>query len=191
MKESKETNKRTLQIASTRQKDLLSEVKSERNSLEQMLDEMEKESDKLAQELLKVASKGNFTGTLLWPTPGYTRITSPYGWRIHPIQKTKKFHSGVDVAAPMGSKAIASAAGKVIFTGWRGAYGNTIVVDHGGLTTMYPHLSAILVKTGQYVKQGEQIGKIGSTGWSTGPHIHIEVRVNGEAVDPMKYMKKG
>lgn len=189
LKKSKVQNKEKLQTASSRQKSILSQVKKERSQLEKMLDEMEGESEKLAQELMKLASKGTFSGKLIWPTPGYSRITSPYGYRIHPITKTKRFHSGIDIAAPSGSKVIAASSGKVIFVGWRGAYGRTIVVDHGGLTTMYPHLSSALVKVGQKVSQGQQIGKVGSTGWSTGPHLHFEIRVNGKSVNPFQYVK--
>ncbi|MFZ7104931.1 MAG: murein hydrolase activator EnvC family protein [Peptococcaceae bacterium] len=190
LKNNKEDNKRTLQIASARQETLLSQTKEQRASLQKELDGMEKEANRIAQELLKVASKGNFTGTLQWPTPGYTRITSPFGSRIHPITRLRSFHTGIDIASPMGSKVISAAGGKIIFSGWQTAYGNMIVVDHGGLTTMYGHLSARLVEVGNVVLQGQQIGKIGTTGWSTGPHLHFEVRVNGEAISPLQYLQK-
>jgi len=190
LNETRSNRREKLQISSSRQSSLLRNIKNNNYELAKGLSDMEKESDRLARELMSKTSKGTFRGTLLWPTPGYYRITSPYGYRIHPILKKRTFHSGVDIAAPMGAKIIAAAKGKVIFTGWSGAYGNTIVVDHGGITTRYSHLSSILVKEEQFVQQGEQIGKVGSTGWSTGPHIDFGVRINGENTDPLKYLRK-
>lgn len=136
-------------------------------------------------------NSGKYTGgKMAWPVPGYSRVTSDYGWRIHPILKTRRFHVGIDFAAPTGTNVVAGEAGKVIFTGWYGAYGNTIVVDHGGgVTTTYPHLSKILVKENQQVTRGQVVGKVGSTGLSTGPHLEFSVRVNGQSVSPWDYLR--
>ncbi|KJS21418.1 MAG: hypothetical protein VR72_10340 [Clostridiaceae bacterium BRH_c20a] len=192
LKNSRETKHQQLQIASTRQKDLVKQIELQKETYEKMLDDLEKQSKVVAEAIRRLQSAGGQRpGWLQWPTPGQYRITSAYGMRFHPILKTQRFHTGVDIAAPYGSNAIASANGKVIFTGWQGGYGNTIIVDHGGgMATMYPHLSKYLVKVGDNVKRNEAIGKIGTSGWSTGPHIHFEVRINGDHVNPMPYLRK-
>lgn len=130
------------------------------------------------------------SGRFCWPAPSYTRISSPYGYRIHPIYNTKKFHSGVDLAAPGGSNILAAENGKVISAGWNGGYGNCLVVDHGGgISTLYAHASRLLVSKGAYVTKGQVIAKVGTTGNSTGNHLHFEVLINGKTTDPMAYIK--
>lgn len=110
--------------------------------------------------------------------------------RMHPILKTSRMHTGVDIAAPSGSQVVSTGAGAVIFAGWLGAYGQTVVIDHGGgISTLYAHLSSIQVREGQSVSLGQKIGGVGSTGFSTGPHLHFEVRQNGEPVNPWPYLK--
>jgi len=192
MKQARQKKHQQLQIASSRRESLVKKIEQQKESYEKMLDELEKQSQQIAAEIRKLQSAGGQRpGWLQWPTPGYYRITSPYGWRFHPILKSRRFHTGVDIAAPYGSNAIAAANGKVIYTGWRGGYGHTIIVDHGGgMATMYPHLSKYLVKVGDYVKRNQAVGKIGTSGWSTGPHIHFEVRINGDHVNPMPYLRK-
>jgi len=192
LKESKKKKNQQLQIASARRQTLVKKIEQQKEYYEAMLDELEKQSEQIAAEIRKLQSSGGERpGWLQWPTPGYYRITSPYGMRFHPILKINKFHTGVDIAAPYGSNAVAAANGTVIYTGWRGGYGHTIIVDHGGgMSTMYPHLSKYLVKVGDYVKRNQPVGKIGTSGWSTGPHIHFEVRINGEHVNPMPYLRK-
>ena len=138
------------------------------------------------------ATKNYYTGgQLTWPVPSSYRVTSPYGNRINPINKQPEFHTGIDIGASTGSSIVAAEAGLVIYTGVRGGYGNTVILDHGGgLTTLYAHASAILVKVGQEVKRGEAIARVGSTGYSTGPHLHFEVRVNGAHKNPDSYLTK-
>jgi len=111
---------------------------------------------------------------------------SPYGFRIHPIQHTRKMHTGVDFrSTPQGTPIYASKGGKVTFAGRKGGYGNCVIIDHGkGMSTFYAHQSQIMVSKGQEVKQMQQIGKVGSTGNSTGPHLHFEVRKNGSPMNP-------
>lgn len=192
LKSTQEKKKNQLQIASVQHKQLVSKIEQQKEVYKKMLDDLEEQSRIIGNEILKLQSKdGNSPGWLQWPTPGQYRITSPYGWRNHPILKERRFHTGVDIAAPYGSDAVAAADGKVIFTGARGGYGNTIIVDHGGgMATMYPHLSRYLVKVGDIVKRNQAIGKIGTSGWSTGPHIHFEVRIDGNHTNPMPYLKK-
>lgn len=122
-------------------------------------------------------------GTFSWPVTG--TITSPFGWRSNPFGGSPEFHQGLDIAAPTGTTVTAAAGGTVIMAQWYGGYGNYILIDHGaGFSTGYGHLSAIYVSNGQAVKRGQAIGAVGSTGASTGPHLHFEVRIDGKPVDP-------
>lgn len=123
------------------------------------------------------------SGQLAWPVRG--RHSSPFGMRKHPITGQHKLHTGMDIAAPSGTPVVAARGGRVTFAGWSGGYGNYVVVDHGnGLQTAYAHLSAINVRAGQQLNTGTQLGRVGSTGMSTGPHLHFEVKRNGQFVDP-------
>jgi murein DD-endopeptidase MepM/ murein hydrolase activator NlpD len=122
-------------------------------------------------------------GMFSWPVTG--TITSPFGWRSNPFGGAPEFHQGLDIAAPTGTTVTAAAGGTVIMAQWYGGYGNYILIDHGGgYSTGYGHLSAIYVTTGQAVARGQAIGAVGSTGQSTGPHLHFEVRIAGKPVDP-------
>jgi murein DD-endopeptidase MepM/ murein hydrolase activator NlpD len=126
-------------------------------------------------------------GRLLWPTTS-NLITSYFGYRVHPIYRTTRFHSGIDIGAPYGAPIYAAEAGKVILASYYDGYGNCIIIDHGdGVSTLYAHCSSIIVKVGQYVSKGQIIGYVGSTGNSTGPHLHFEVRINGNPVNPLNY----
>lgn len=121
----------------------------------------------------------------LTTVPVVAKRSSGYGWRIHPVKKVRKFHKGLDMAAKTGTPVVAAGDGVVEFAGVNGGYGNLIRLDHGGgLTTRYGHLSKILVKKGQQVTAGERIGLVGSTGMSTGAHLHFEVRQNGQPMNP-------
>lgn len=141
-------------------------------------------------------SNGSTTSTsssgFIWPTPGYTTITSPYGPRVNPVSGVYKLHAGIDISGSgiNGTNIIASKDGTVILVGWdSGGYGNYVMVDHGGgMVTLYAHCSQILVSNGQTVAKGAAIAKVGSTGASTGPHLHFEVRVNGQTTDPLNYV---
>lgn len=124
----------------------------------------------------------------IWPAKGF--LASGFGNRIDPIGGYREFHAGLDISAPTGSPAVASAEGLVLETGWMTGYGNTVILSHGnGYTTLYGHLSKILVEPGQNVKRWDKIGLVGSTGRSTGPHLHYEVHRNGNAVNPLPYLK--
>ena len=131
-------------------------------------------------------------GVLAWPVPGYTKITSNYGMRVHPITKVYKLHTGVDISAPMGANFVAANDGIVIKAGYNTAYGKMVIIDHGGgISTLYAHGSDILVQVGQTVKRNDPILKVGSTGYSTGPHAHFEVRINGVVTNPIEYITNG
>lgn len=129
-------------------------------------------------------------GKLAWPLPIAGKITSTFGTRIHPVFKTKTTHTGIDISAPKGTAINAADAGEILYTGWLRGYGQVVIVDHGAnLTTVYAHMSKIETTEGAKVKRGQLIGRVGSTGVSTGNHLHFETRVNGEAVNPMRYLK--
>ena len=129
-------------------------------------------------------------GALGWPLQGGGTINSTFGVRVHPVFKTRTKHTGVDIGAPKGTPVLAADAGEVLYTGWMRGYGQVIIIDHGGsLTTVYAHLSAIECTDDAKVAKGQQIGRVGSTGVATGNHLHFEVRVNGNAVDPMRYLR--
>ena len=126
------------------------------------------------------------------PVNGDIDMSSPFGMRLDPFLGRPAVHTGVDLRGEVGEPVRATATGRVTIAGWDGGYGNMVELNHGnGLATRYGHLSKILVKVGQFVRIGETVGLIGSTGRSTGPHLHYETRINGEAVDPQKFLRAG
>lgn len=129
-------------------------------------------------------------GVFAWPAPSYKRISDDYGNRIHPILGTQQFHNGVDMAAPGGSPILAAYDGEVVAASYSSSMGNYIMIDHGNtLYTIYMHASALYVKKGDVVARGQQIAAVGSTGRSTGNHLHFSVRLNGSYVNPWNYLK--
>lgn len=161
--------------------------------IQEKIDEFTKELNKVETEILLLSRENiseNYTGGLFaWPAPGYYTITSPYGMRLHPILKVYRSHSGLDIGAPMGADIIAANDGVVIKSTYMSAYGNVIMIDHGGgVVTVYAHGSELVAKLGDTVKRGDVILKCGSTGWSTGPHLHFEIRINGKTIDPFPYI---
>ncbi len=116
-------------------------------------------------------------------------VTSRFGFRTHPIFGTRRLHAGTDFRGATGTPVLAAAGGTVVYAGPRGGYGNAVIIDHGGaLATLYAHQSRLSVATGDRVETGQAVGAVGSTGFSTGPHLHFEVRVNGTPVDPLNYL---
>ncbi len=129
--------------------------------------------------------QGTWSGSLLQPVHG--RVTSPFGWRIHPITRTRRFHDGIDLAAPAGTPIKAADKGRVVHAGWWGPYGVALLIDHGsGISTLYGHCTqgSLRVRVGDVVTRGQVIAKVGSTGWSTGPHLHFGVRRFGKPIAP-------
>ena len=125
---------------------------------------------------------------LQWPVPSCTLITSRFGYRVAPTTGASTYHGGLDIGAGMGASIVAAGAGDVIYAGANGGYGNCVMIDHGnGVVTVYAHMSSIGVSYGQYVTAGQYVGAVGSTGVSTGPHCHFEVRINGVQTDPAAY----
>lgn len=178
---------------SERQKDekkLYAQLKYRRKEYEKQILELEKSSRELERVILsKTKKKTKFrgSGSFDWPIRG--RITSRFGYRRHPLWGGRHLHTGIDIAAPYGDPIRSSDTGEVIFTGWWDGYGKAVVIDHGrNLSTVYAHLSRIYVKVGERIGKGQILGLIGSTGYSTGPHLHFEVRKKGKPVNPIKYL---
>lgn len=164
--------------------------------LQAKIDECNTRFEEINKEILLEALQGidsqYIGGELAWPVPGYTRITSNYGMRYHPILHYTKLHTGVDIGAPMGANFIAANDGIVTKATYNAAYGNMVIIDHGGgVSTLYAHGSEILVEVGQTVTRGQAVLKVGSTGYSTGAHAHFEVRLNGVVTDPLPYITNG
>lgn len=168
-------------------------LKKDKALAEQELDKLQKESYALGKLIEKAqSSSAKYVGGKLgWPVPGIYRISSRYGYRKHPIFGIMRLHSGIDIPGSTGTKIVAAQSGKVIHAGWYGGYGNIVLIDHGGkIVTGYGHCSSILVRKGQSVKKGQAIALIGSTGFSTGPHLHFEVRQNGSFTNPEPWLRK-
>lgn len=175
----------------------ITKLSEKEQEIQTQIDEYNTKFEEVNKEILALALQGIDTqyigGELAWPIPGYTRVTSKYGMRTHPITGVYKLHTGVDVSAPMGANFVAANDGIVTKAGYNGAYGNMVIIDHGGgVSTLYAHGSEIMVQVGETVKRGETVVlKVGSTGYSTGPHAHFEVRLNGEVTDPIPYITNG
>lgn len=165
-------------------------VASENKKLESQLDALNAEADRIVKEIQDLSGDEDYSGgELAWPCPGYTRVSSEFGYRIHPILGYRKLHTGIDIAAPYGVSVVAANSGKVIASYYNSSYGNMIIIDHGGgIATLYAHLSSRLVGAGATVNRGQTIAKVGSTGMSTGAHLHFEVRLNGVYQNPRSYL---
>ncbi|BBI36109.1 murein hydrolase activator EnvC family protein [Cohnella abietis] len=191
-----ETQKAQLEQDEKDKEVMISKLSKEIEEKEEISEESARQLTELAKQASALEAKKNRIknyykgGKLGMPLKSEYRLSSEFGYRIHPITHTKKLHTGMDMAAPKGTPVYAAETGVVtIAQSWSG-YGNCIIIDHGGgLWTLYGHLSSILVKKGETVKRGEKIGLVGSTGQSTGNHLHFEVRKNSEPVNPAPYLK--
>ncbi|MBO5385418.1 peptidoglycan DD-metalloendopeptidase family protein [bacterium] len=192
------TQRATIQGSIAENKNMIQRLQNDKAYYERSERELAKQSENI-QNMIAGVTKKNGPSTVKVSSTGFIypisgRISSPFGWRTHPIFKSRIFHSGIDIAGPNGGAIKASNDGKVIFSGWYGGYGKVVILDHGvingqPITTLYAHMSAITVSNGQTVKKGQTIGREGSTGYSTGPHCHFEVRVNGKPTNPMNYIR--
>lgn len=171
---------------------LLQAVRTKKSAAEARIASLKRESDSIAALLRSVQRGQGITpsgkGVLAMPIPG-SRITSRFGPRVHPILGTTRVHTGIDISGSTGTPIRSAGDGTVVFAGVRGGYGNTIIVDHGGsIGTLYAHQSSLAAAKGAKVRRGQIIGRVGSTGFSTGPHLHFEVRLKGNPVDPLLYL---
>ncbi len=208
MKQQAARLKAQLEAEQQRKKALVAQITSAIEETEEIEEEERKrllalaaERSKLQQQLRNAqrprqssSSRGGYVGSGLfaWPLPASTRVTSDFGYRIHPISKTRKLHTGIDIAAPQGTPIVAADDGVVLVAGWSGGYGNTVIIDHGGgVWTLYGHIrqGGIRVSVGQEVTRGQVVAEVGSTGNSTGPHLHFEVIVNGNPQSPWNYVR--
>jgi murein DD-endopeptidase MepM/ murein hydrolase activator NlpD len=185
------------------QQDLVQRLNNDRLALEAAQQQLQRDSDALGgliqQKIAeakaraaaaKTASRRNYiSGTGILSIPSDGPISSPFGWRTHPLLGNHRFHSGLDFAAGYGAPIRAADSGQVIYAGWYGGYGKAVIIDHGkGMTTLYGHCSELHVSEGQSVKRGQVISAVGSTGLSTGPHLHFEVRRDGSPQNPADYL---
>lgn len=193
-KDNKEKTAITLENTKIVRNNYMNQLTEEERTIQEQIDSYYSQINDIESEIvmLTTANIGSeyVGGAMAWPVPGYSRITSPFGMRTHPFTGVYKLHTGTDIGAPIGTNFIAANSGTVIKAGWNNAYGNMVIIDHGGgVSTLYAHGSEILVTVGQTVTKGEPVLKVGSTGYSTGPHAHFEVRINGEYVDAMNFVK--
>ncbi len=172
----------------TNKKNLLSATTANKNALIRMEKELEIQEAEVTRILESYKYGTAPSGKFMWPVAG--RISAGFGMRIHPIFGTNRFHSGIDIVAPYGTLVKAGDGGEVVQAGYFGGYGYSVMIYHGGgFATWYAHLSSIRVSVGQFVERGQVIGLVGSTGWTTGPHLHFEVRINGNPQNPMGYLQ--
>ena len=188
------SQQRNIKSAIAMNQSMISKYKTDRRTYERAERELARQSASIqsmiarnrGRSTVKITSTG-----FMRPIGG--RITSPFGWRTHPIFNSRTFHSGVDIAGPNHGSIHASNSGKVIYSGWYGGYGKVVILDHGVVngkptTTLYAHMSSIKVGQGQFVHKGDVVGYEGTTGYSTGPHVHFEVRINGKPNNPLNYI---
>ncbi len=178
-------------IASRSKEVYMGSLKKDIKEMQRQEAAMEAQSAKIEKDILAAQRAVEYAGgEMLWPTPGYYTITSNFGGRADPITGVWSNHGGTDIRAPYGASIVAANSGVVIFSGWHYSYGNYVIIDHGGgIATLYGHSSKLLVSKGQAVNRGDKIALVGSTGYSTGNHLHFEVRINGVRTEPMKYLK--
>ncbi len=186
--------KRQFEAQADQQTQLIGRLKQDRNALEAAEAQLARDSENVANLIrqrvaAEAARGGSVRGTGQMIHPVVAPLTSGFGTRVHPILGTRRFHAGIDFGASHGTTIRAADSGRVILAGWSGGYGRTVIIDHGGgLSTLYAHCSQLFVSNGQSVSQGQAIAAVGSTGLSTGPHLHFEVRRNGEPVNPMGFL---
>lgn len=174
------------------------ELMAASKEVEKLIQQNRYEAQRRAEEEARASARSSYggggasspsqgSGAMIWPVHG--EITSPFGWRVHPITGNSRFHSGMDIGADYGDPIVAAASGTVIYSGWISGYGYAVIIDHGGgISTLYGHNQSLAVGEGEAVSQGQVIAYCGSTGNSTGPHCHFEVRENGEPVEPLGYL---
>lgn len=194
VKKNKERTSVSLENSKIIRNSYIAKLTNDEKSMQEKIDKYQAELNSIDAAITTLTtlniSEDYVGGEFGWPAPGYSTITSRFGMRIHPILKIARGHKGNDIAMPTGAYIVASNDGVVINSEYSTTgYGNMIVIDHGGgITTLYGHGSELIAKVGQTVKKGDLIMKAGSTGWSTGPHLHFEVRINGTPIDSLEFL---
>ncbi|MDX1919902.1 MAG: peptidoglycan DD-metalloendopeptidase family protein [Candidatus Caenarcaniphilales bacterium] len=192
--EESEKLKQVVSLKKNEQYDLVDRLRKERLAYEAAERQLEKESSKLTRTILELSDgKGIDLKDLIqtyFNFPVRAAITSPFGYRMHPIFRVRSFHSGVDLGAHYGTPIKASNGGLIIYSGWYSGYGKTVIVSHGsGKSTLYAHMERVAVNNGEKVAQGQTVGYVGSTGYSTGPHLHFEYRLDGKPQNPLTVLR--
>lgn len=182
-----------LENAKTIKNSYVNNLTQEEQEIKTKIDEYQSQLNSLDSKILILTTgeigEDYVGGEFLWPAPGYKTITSPFGTRFHPILHVYRTHYGIDIGAPKGAYVVAANSGVVTTASYLSSYGNAVIIDHGGgVSTVYAHGSEILTTVGTKVNKGDIIMKVGSTGLSTGPHLHFGVTVNGKYVNPMPYL---
>ncbi len=193
------TQRASIQGSIAANKTMIERLQKDKAYYERTERELERQSANIQSMIANMTRRNSKSGTqvvvssktFIKPIAG--PITSSFGYRIHPIFKSRIFHSGIDIGGANGGAVMASNDGKVIYSGWYGGYGKCVILDHGvingqPITTLYAHMSSIAVSNGQMVRKGQTVGREGSTGYSTGPHCHFEVRINGKPTNPLNYI---
>ena len=193
MRESREKTAIALSNMNIIKNSYMNQLSAKELEIHQEIEEYQNRINEIEKEIMLLATQSigeDYVGGIMaWPVPGYTYITSQFGMRVHPVTGIFKLHTGTDIRAPIGANFIAANDGVVVKAGWNNAYGNMVMINHGGgVMTLYAHGSQICVELGQEVKRGDIVLKVGSTGYSTGPHAHFEVRINGKYVNPLDYI---
>lgn len=197
LKEEQDAKKQVLDGYRAESQAIIDDLQKDIEAFEAQYNAAKKAEEQARAAANAAANSGRFTlpanfvgGQFMWPS-NTTHVTSQYGYRIHPVTGRQRFHSGVDIGAPYGSSIYASNSGTVVVAGYNsGGYGNYVVINHGGgYSTLYAHCSSLLVSAGQQVSRGQVIAKCGSTGMSTGPHVHFEIQYNGSTTNPMQYFR--
>ncbi len=188
-----------IQEAINKNEKLIEKLKTDRATWERAEKDLARQSKAISQMINQEIRRSEKSGTNIVVTGGFVRpvpgrITSPFGWRMHPIFKRKIFHSGIDIGAPYGTSIKAANSGRVMFVGWYSGYGKVVIINHGNIngiptTTLYAHMSTTIAKQGANVAKGQVIGKVGTTGYSTGPHLHFEVRQKGNPTNPLNFVR--
>ena len=188
----------SIQQEIAKNQDMIQRLRTDRRTYENAENDLARQSNSLQAMIERRQSTTTYTSQNINVSAGFIkpingRITSPFGWRVHPIFRSRSFHSGVDIAGPYRGNVRAANSGRVIYASWYGGYGKVVILDHGRVngiptTTLYAHLNSWNVSAGQYVSKGQVIGFEGTTGYSTGPHVHFEVRLNGRPHNPLNYI---
>ncbi len=187
------SQQQTIQKEIEKNQSMIQKLRTDRATYERAERELAKQSSSLQSMISRGTDDAGIKVVSGFIKPIGGRITSPFGWRTHPIFRSRSFHSGIDIAGPYNGSIRASNTGKVIYSGWYGGYGKVVIIDHGringtSVTTLYAHMNSINVSKGQYVTKGQVVGYEGTTGYSTGPHVHFEVRLNGRPSNPLNYI---